>query len=512
MAGLLYCGPAIVAQNLVVNPSFEEVTECPKFWSVVPENFTVAGWTSPTQATPDNFSSCSELSGVPNNWAGVMDAHTGEAYVGIIARRNFGLKTDDPKRSTHREYLQTVLKEPLKEGQRYRVSFYVVLAENCRMASDLIQVSFGDKSITSSTRERLALPAHVSTTTGRVYESATEWQLIEGEYTAKGGESVMTIGNFATNRGASFEHVFHKIRNEGKPFEFSYYFIDDVTVEMIPEPPVASDANPADDEVAVTSPEGTTDATGTDLDPLTVAVETELPSGNSVTEQPEGTTSLPDNSQTELGSATGSDQTPAGRAETPAAGSASTNPSTQVSAQDPDQGAIHDHGQVNEDQAFYYLTEEELKKKNLGPIVRDFKCECAFCHSDRHENLYSEVIVDKVDSTTYRKGQVVNLSDVWFELRTDKLLPESKESLDKLAFLLSELPDTEVELVIHMNYFGDDDENQELSKGTAATLYNYLRDKGVNNKILYNGYGKALTPPLNGRQRDRTIALVIRKT
>ena len=131
--------------------------------------------------------------------------------------------------------------------------------------------------------------------------------------------------------------------------------------------------------------------------------------------------------------------------------------------------------------------------------------------SSAASDVYKRQTLDRVDSATYRIGQRVDLSKVWFELKGDQILEESHEELDKLAFLLSELPETVIELVIHMNYFGEEEENKELSRKTAKALYNYLRSKGVENQILYNGFGRALTPPVNGRQRDRIIEVIIRR-
>ena len=147
IALLLVSGIGATAQNLVPNPGFEQMDKCPPFWSEKQSDLTASFWESPTTATPDNFTACSELSGVPNNWAGVMKAHGGTAYAGFIARRNFGRSTDDPKNRTHREYLQTKLKSTLLKGAEYKVTFYVSLAENCRLASDGIGAYFSKSAI-----------------------------------------------------------------------------------------------------------------------------------------------------------------------------------------------------------------------------------------------------------------------------------------------------------------------------------------------------------------------------
>ena len=71
-------------KNLVLNPSFEKYDKCP----VDPTSMDfshklIPDWTYPTIATPDYFNRCStgEVR-VPNNFAGVSEPHSGDAYVG----------------------------------------------------------------------------------------------------------------------------------------------------------------------------------------------------------------------------------------------------------------------------------------------------------------------------------------------------------------------------------------------------------------------------------------------
>ena len=450
--------------NLVPNPGFETFENCPRFWAEKPSDLTASNWESPTDATPDNFSECSDLSGIPVNWAGVMPAHGGVSYAGFIARRNFGLATDDKKYPTHREYLMTPLTAPMEAGREYKVSFFVSLAENCRLASDQIQAFFSKEKLNGSGRKAIFKSAAITTPVGSPITTTGSWVEVSGVYVAKGGERYMTIGNFTNNAGKATEKVLFEIRNEGKPFQFSYYYLDDVSV-------IAGEMSKVKPPVATTS--GNTKATGG---------ATKNPVGSAT--KPAGSTSKP--VVTNSGSKT---KLPQGHYEGDGHNhqlkTAGDNPATNIAKYDPE--------------------------KHRGPIVKDFECGCAVCQALNKNALFENIEIDKIDSTTFRNGQMVSLDGIYFEPKSDQLSEDSDEELTKLVFLLKEMPETEIELVIHMDFFGNDEVNKQLSKDTAVKLYNYLRQRGVTNKIMYNGYGKKLTPPIDGRKRDRIIEMVIRK-
>ena len=102
--------------NLVPNPGFEDVerTYCAWTTHVAKFNAAVRGWSSPTQTTPDHFSTTLD----PECWAhpkkhssGKQTTHSGSAMVGI---KTYG-KGNTP--SYWHEYVQTELPEPLQVGQ-----------------------------------------------------------------------------------------------------------------------------------------------------------------------------------------------------------------------------------------------------------------------------------------------------------------------------------------------------------------------------------------------------------
>jgi hypothetical protein len=254
-------------QNLVNNSSFEDYWYCPPVISQ--DSFPCKYWWPPNLSTPDYFNPCSYDANLstPNNVAGFTKAHTGNSYIGIGL---IGTET------AFIEHIQSKLKEPLKQGKRYKFSFWVKLAYQ---SSDYITYNIGaffsptkilkseiweskDNYIASITPE---LSAHVSNKIGE-YLKDTTWTEISGEFTAQGGEIYLTIGVFwesnykviaayeksrskdpLGNNPKSFCRAIKKYQLKVNPFlepkyinapsklgqKFPYYFIDDVWLEEL---------------------------------------------------------------------------------------------------------------------------------------------------------------------------------------------------------------------------------------------------------------------------------------
>jgi OmpA-OmpF porin, OOP family len=91
---------ALLAQNLVPNPSFEEYFTCPGSYNYGLDHRLAPGWFTANRGTPDLFNACSKGDAdVPTNWAGHSKAYSGVGYAGIYCYTDTG----------YREYLQTEL-------------------------------------------------------------------------------------------------------------------------------------------------------------------------------------------------------------------------------------------------------------------------------------------------------------------------------------------------------------------------------------------------------------------
>lgn len=128
---LWLCGPLLFAQNLVRNPSFEELTRCPKKMG---ELSVATGWSSPNGATPDVYSTCFVSAnagpGVPANLHGNQPPMHGNCYAGI------GQAPDN------HEWLQGEFTQPLVKGTRYVLRFRIARKPYSRSRLPEIDVAF----------------------------------------------------------------------------------------------------------------------------------------------------------------------------------------------------------------------------------------------------------------------------------------------------------------------------------------------------------------------------------
>ncbi len=220
---------------MVYNPSFEEYIRCPQKIEALGIMTEVEAWWQPTKGSSDYFNACgSRDCAVPRNKMGYQTAHNGQAYCGIYCSQ-----------ASYREYLQTELKQPLKAGHHYRVSFWVSLADKAPHAVATLGALFSREIISDTTswdilmeREipdskeneniRIAtyLQPQVVNPKDSILTNTKEWHEVVGEFVASGGEKFLTIGNFA-----DFNHsTVTDINNPNSVLQGAYYYIDDVSV------------------------------------------------------------------------------------------------------------------------------------------------------------------------------------------------------------------------------------------------------------------------------------------
>ena len=221
------------AQNLVPNPSFEELIRCPHSFSTDRKDFIVPGWTSATRGTPDQFHSCSwGEADVPYNWAGSSNAKTGKGYVGIYVWMN---RTDD---NNYREYIQCELAEPLRSGARYRVEFYYKLASYAVYAANRIGLHLSAEPLTYDHDQVIDVVPVLAVEKDSAITAVTgSWEHAVMEFKATGGERFVTIGNFYNNAQTKSTRLPQRIGKSNMLVNSAYYFIDDVSVEPLDSVP-----------------------------------------------------------------------------------------------------------------------------------------------------------------------------------------------------------------------------------------------------------------------------------
>lgn len=229
----------VAQQYLVPNPSFEDTLGCPTSPGAVGLNMLelAKGWYKPNSATSDYYNRCAPVySGVsvPQNWFGYQEAFEGNAYVGLTIYEGFG--------SQFSEYVQCKLKLFLKPCVQYYVSFYTSLADYSSRATSTLGLrldTYPIKKQQYAPDEFFAfdLPPHIAP--GYTIKDTANWVLVEGIYTAKGGEQYLTIGRFIDTNLYSNSNPPYEINNcdscwasenFGAPAQ---YYIDYVKVEEI---------------------------------------------------------------------------------------------------------------------------------------------------------------------------------------------------------------------------------------------------------------------------------------
>ena len=223
------------AQNLVVNPSFEQTaSNCGNFggegfftdlngsWSNASNN---AGGDS--CSSPDLFSACNLIFGnpspvhMPNSLLGYQYSRTGTRHAGIITHEAL---------DEYREYIQGHTSAPLQAGTSYCVSMYVSLANDVVYATDNMGIYFSNTEYLrdpcpGTTNSLINVTPQLNYNCAPIIDTTANWFRLEWNYVATGGEQYFTIGNFFNNANTSITTVGSNIINP-----YAYYYIDDVSI------------------------------------------------------------------------------------------------------------------------------------------------------------------------------------------------------------------------------------------------------------------------------------------
>lgn len=221
---------ALNAQNLVPNPGFESVTSnftCGIFSSTDLAT-SVNNWYSPTQATPDAYStaiaqSCYNF--MPNStYAGPISLkgpqlpRNGSTMVGVYCYSIPGLN--------QREYIQAQLISPLQVNETYAVSFYVNLPNRQELCTDRIGAYLSVGAVGSSNDQPLNYTPQVAAP--GIITDTLNWVLVTDTIVATSAFDYITIGNFYND--ANTPTISNPGGTSGPGNYGAYYFIDDVSI------------------------------------------------------------------------------------------------------------------------------------------------------------------------------------------------------------------------------------------------------------------------------------------
>jgi len=216
---LLTCGISY-GQNLVPNGDFEQYWNCPTdFGDIDSSKF----WLTPTNGTPDYYNQCATIPShmnVPNAYFGFQQAHSGGAFVGIYVFINAPID--------YHEYIQVPLVSPLTANACYQFKMYISLANSSQYNCFNIGAYFSSTIISvMSNDSTLPFNPQINNTVSNLPDTLS-WTLVSANYTALGGESYLTIGNFDNNSITDTITV--------NPLGVaSYIYIDDVSLTLCPD-------------------------------------------------------------------------------------------------------------------------------------------------------------------------------------------------------------------------------------------------------------------------------------
>lgn len=213
------------SQNLVLNPSFEEYTKCPE--STDELSFSKK-WINPSKSSPDYFNICcneteNKTVGVPCNFNGCKNAHSGNAYSGIA------IWSSDPK---YKEYIQTTLKSKLITGKKYSFSLWFCMADSSHFQSNGVSICFSrdQKLGTGNVNDGGIILSSGGKSQWCVFKKSIDhkvWFQITGIHTASGDEEFLTVGIFKDD-GKRVKTKRVKTKRKDGDMMYAYYYIDDI--------------------------------------------------------------------------------------------------------------------------------------------------------------------------------------------------------------------------------------------------------------------------------------------
>ncbi len=226
LVALLFLVALAFGQNLIPNPGFDDLTDCPNEHGQIS---LAHPWVTATNGTPDVYNECSstERISVPN--AGISnDSYqvqiSGGGYAGIFVFENFSY----PGIS---EYIETPLTIELQTNVQYYIRFYaspdITLTDNNWIFTDAIGLALSDTFYYEELVPHLSSSLEpVVENIGKVITDTIGWTEVNGCYKAKGGEKYAIIGNFRSESETTVVAANPAIYNH-----VSYFYIEDVLIK-----------------------------------------------------------------------------------------------------------------------------------------------------------------------------------------------------------------------------------------------------------------------------------------
>ena len=225
---VLFCFVKGRTQNLVPNPSFENHYDC-----VTPTLGNVIDWCS-VSSNCIYYQPCSINPGfqAPLFYYDSCFNSYQQARGGIAYASFYGYITTST--ITANKYAHTKLKDTLKLGTHYCVTFYVNLLNYCQFSTDKFGAVLTPTPFpclppaTAPNYTVIGVVPQIVSPAGAQLDDTLNWMEISGVYTALGNEAYLTIGDFFPQSQHSIIQSYPANCNG-----VAEYYLDDVSVEEV---------------------------------------------------------------------------------------------------------------------------------------------------------------------------------------------------------------------------------------------------------------------------------------
>ena len=157
--------------------------------------------------------------------------------------------------------------------------------------------------------------------------------------------------------------------------------------------------------------------------------------------------------------------------------------------------------------AYYYIDDVTVRPATSKEKVTVQPTQCPFPAPLSEIPAVTSTTEHDLPEIRYEAEKTIILRNVLFETGKAELLPESKKELNKLADILYDYPNMEIEIRGHTDNVGEDAANLALSDARAHSVMEYLisKEKSAKKRISAKGYGETI--PIAGNDSDEGRSL-----
>ena len=206
-----------IAQNLVVNPSFELYSNCPG----LPGQISYADNWYLSSGTPDYFNPCATSSdfSVPSNAFGYQIPHHGDSYAGFGTWSTAGFP--------NKEIIRGDLSTPLTQGQTYYLKFYI--AANALYPGGTDYECYSNNICVQVDKNAYPIAYNQSTyIVNTIVSDTLNWTEVSYSFVADTNYHRIFIGNWAPDSTIQYNQV-----SSGNCE--AYYLLDNICLSTTPE-------------------------------------------------------------------------------------------------------------------------------------------------------------------------------------------------------------------------------------------------------------------------------------